>query len=212
MDVPAHGWTAVRWRHPSTQLEPASTAPLCFLSEDGLCSVIVDTWGTVTCWQTGKKNYSGWFIAVCFCPEGTKACPTPKHCRIKTKTVSCIPKTGMCFTLRALVLPRLTWKVTPQELHTPLRAERRQSGAERVRMDLPKHFPLEEIRSLLVFCARARLLTTELKINYWLVKSETSVTQCDLLQANRIKSKLLISKPEGLKRRVFKVENSSALS
>lgn len=60
-------------------------------------------------------------------------------------------------------MPRPTWKVTPQEMHTSLLEEQRQSGVEKVRMDLPKDFPLEEINSLIVFCAKARLVTTELK-------------------------------------------------
>lgn len=148
MEVPAHCW-----RHPST-------APLCLLSEDVLCSVIVDTLGTVACWQTGK-HYPGWFIAVCFRPEGTKACPAPKHCRIKTKRVSCIPEDWYIF-----YSDHNRSCLGEQELHTSLLAERRQSGVERVRMDLTKHFPLEDIHSLLVFCTRARPVTTELKINY----------------------------------------------
>lgn len=65
-----------------------------------------------------------------------------------------------------MVMPRLTWKVTPQELHTSLLAEWRHSGVGRTRMDLPKHFALEEIHALLVFCTRVRLVTTVLKINY----------------------------------------------
>jgi len=49
VEVPARCWTTVSQRHPSTRLEPASTATLCHLAEDGLCSVISGALGTVTC-------------------------------------------------------------------------------------------------------------------------------------------------------------------
>lgn len=110
--------------------------------------------------------------------------------------------TSAYFTLASTSSTQANLGGDPTAASTHLQAEQSEVGG--VRVDLPKHFPLVETCSLLVFCARWRLLTTELKMNYWLVKSQMSVTQCDLLWANRIKSKLLTCKPGVLKGPVFK--------
>lgn len=70
------------------------------------------------------------------------------------------------FTLTSTSSAKANIRGDPTTASTHLQTEWRQRGVGGVRADLPKHLPLVVTHSLLVFCARRRLQTTELKMNY----------------------------------------------